>query len=86
MEKMRVSGCKAFLGRFQLDTRGTFFTRTISHWNHLPRELVESPLLAIFKVHLDKGAGPPYLEHAEKCNQMLILEVPLNLLFSDSVV
>ncbi|KAK4816157.1 hypothetical protein QYF61_011539 [Mycteria americana] len=59
MEKTRGNGNgKLLLGRFQLDTRGKFFTmRTISHWNNLPREVVNSPTLDIFKIQLDRVLG-----------------------------
>ena len=46
MEMKRVNGYKLFLGSLQLDTRGRFFTmRTITHWNDLLREVVDSPIL-----------------------------------------
>ncbi|KAK4823664.1 hypothetical protein QYF61_005016 [Mycteria americana] len=58
MEKTRSNGYKLLLGRFQLDTRGKFFTvRTISHWNNLPREVVDSPTLEAFRIRLDRVLG-----------------------------
>ncbi|KAM9649111.1 uncharacterized protein ACIBXB_011590 [Morphnus guianensis] len=58
MEKTLGNGYKLLLRRFQLDTRGRFFTmRTISHWNNLPREVVDSPTLDTFKIQLDRVLG-----------------------------